>query len=290
MLKNGSKDFKEKIKFLLLLVLVVLSKVFFESIENGITEPKNIILAAAAGFAFSVYIIKVLTKEAFNLFTVQSLFAIITLVLTLGVVISHRLISAYSLCSVLLASVMLLLAQHFYLLPVAAVLSVGIMLLENRPEIQSITMSCVPSVIGISCVCLSEELKKSAVWKKIVFAVSNLIMIASAVKVFYIFRFTVTVHSFVIQIWDSFASFAAIIILAVLAVWAIKTKKSIGEIFGYIVVAAFGIVPTFMEMKYVFVSAMAMFMMLTACAKDGMTADVLFDTAADFLKSKAKKN
>ncbi len=288
MLKNGMKDFKENIKFLPILAVVMLSKIFFEAIESGMTEPRNIVVEIAAGLVFSFYMITALTRKSFGSFTVQSIFAILTVALLLGVVISYRLISFEVLFTVCFASFVIIASQHFYLLPVAAALSLLISFADTMPYIQSAVIICAPAAVAVSCVCLSDELKESAVWKKLVFAAEGLVLFAAAARVLYIFKFTITVHSFVTQIWSSIALLVAAIILLVFAVYAIKSKKSIGEVFGYFVAAAFGVVPAFMDMKYAFLSASVMLMMITLFVREGKTAESLFSSLIKSTASKAK--
>lgn len=289
MLKNISKETKENLKIVPVVFLVMLAKIFFETIENGLTSPAEICLSVAAALAFTAYTFSVITEKGFQRISAQSIFVVATLVITLGFVVSYRLISMHVLMAVLFASLMIIFSQRFCTLPVAALLSVLFAVTENRAEINSLAMNCVPAAIGVSLVYLSDKIKGSKAWQKIVLAVAELIMIASAVRVLYVFRFTITFHSFVTQMWDSIASFVAIAVLVILAVISAAKRKTAGEVFGYLSVAVFGVFPTFMDMKFPLVSAMTMFMMLTACAKEGMTADSVYDNAVKSISSKFKK-
>lgn len=289
MLKNISWDTKEKTKVSLILFFAVFSKIFFETLKVGMNQAEDIFIAAAAAIIFVVYFMTAVTDKAFRLCSAQGISVALMVIAVLSIIISFRLISREMLYSVIFSSVMILMAQHFYLLPVAALFGIVILFLENMPGIQSVLMSGVPAAIGVSCVCLSKQVKDSAIWKKIYFAVVELVMILTAAKAFSSRSNIMVFHNLKTQIWDSAASFAAIILFAALAVFAVKKGRTAGEFFGYIVVAAFGVMPMFMEMKYVLVSAMAMFMTVVVVSKEGNLADIVFDDIVKKICSKKKR-
>lgn len=289
MLKDISWDTKEKIKISLILFFALLSKSFFESIENGYVEPVDIILQIAACLAFTAFLITTLTDRGLNLKSAQGVLAVIMVIITLGIVISYRLISEEMLYSVLFSSVMIMLAQKLYLLPVAALLGFAVSLAESMPEIHSIAISGIPAAVGVSLVYLSDKIKNSALWKKIVFVGIELFMVYTVVSVLETKTGMMTFHNVKTQMWDSVASLAAIIILVALAIFSIVNKRTAGEALGYIAAAVFGVLPITMEMEYAFVSAMSMFMMLVAVAKDGMTADMFFEKTVESVRAKIKK-
>ena len=289
MLKNISWDTKDKLKVMLILFLVTLSKMFFESIENGFTSAFQIVLAIVTSLAFAVFIAISVDEKGFGLASAQGFSAAATVAVALGIVMSYRLISRESMYALLFASVMVLLAQRFYLLPVAAALGFVVSLFPNRLDIYSVAMSGIPAAIGVSCICLSEKIKESPIWEKIVFAVIQLFMIVTASRVFEMHRGIMTFHNVKTQMWDSAVSLVCIIVFIMLAVYFAVKKRNVGEIFGCVAIAAFGIVPITMEMKYVFASAMAMLMALTVVLKEGSAAEMFFDAAVKSVGKKIKK-
>ena len=102
-------------------------------------------------------------------------------------------------------------------------------------------------------------------------------MIAAYGYTVYCRIYTITFHNLKTEIWDSLASVVAIILICAFAVAAIIKRKSVIEIFGYVVLAATGVLPLFMEMKYVLISAMSLFMVLTFASKEGSAADDVFN-------------
>lgn len=288
MLKNISWDTKDKIKVSLLLFLLVEGKIFFESLGSGLITLPLVLLAFAAGVAFTAFLLQNITEKGMKFFSAQGVIIALTVILALGVVISYRFVSRETILILLSASIMVICAQKLYLMPIAIALGAVTVFNVLGSIHDFVGLSCVPAAIGVSCVCLSAEIKQSAIWKKILFAVFELALIALAVKAFYNRRFTISVDSLFFQAWDTIASFFAVIILVVLIVYSIINNKNIIEIFGYIAVAAFGMVSMATEVIYVLPSAMAMFMMLAAVTKEGFTADVAADEAIKLISSKIK--
>lgn len=295
MLKNISWDTKDKIKVSLIMIAAVFCKVLFEAFAHGYMSIwHHVVLVLLVAASFAAFLLVNMTEKSFSLFSAQGIIAAVTVFLVLGMVISYRYVSREALIVIMLSSVSLICARKLYLLPITAV--IGVVTAFNLIPIEIYdyaALSCVPVAVGASCVCLSEEIKKSAVWKKIVFAAMELIMLVSAVNAFYTRRFTFTFHALGTEMWDSIASFAAIIILLSLTVYAIKNKKHIGEIFGYIAPAAFGAVAMTQDGLHAILSSATMFMMIMTVVKDGSTSETAFENAAKSVaksvKSKSKK-
>ena len=290
MSKRISSDFKEKLKYFLIIFLVVLGKVFFETLGRGSVDPLVVLLEVLLSLAFSYFIFTAVDLKDFSLTSLQNIFAIIMIIFTLGVMISYRFISFGMFFAVLLSSVMVLLAQRFYLVPIAVSVAFFISLLDGKSYLQSNAMSCIPAAISVSCVFLSAQIKESALWKKLVFTASQVAMIASVIRVYYKYRFAMTVHSFFAQKWDTIASFVSVIILLILVVYTIKKKRCIGEAFGYFSAAAFAVPSMFMDTNFPMVSGMSLLMIITLFGKEGMPAHEIFTKAVDYFKIKLKKN
>lgn len=301
MIKNVAWDTKEKKISAIIFALIFSSLLFFETMRANFIETSYlyILYAAAAGILFSLFFVTNIEGKWNRVFSAQGILSVATVIVTLGMTLSHRMgtTSKEGFFSLLFTSAVVLLAQNFYLLPVTAVIGAVMSSMASKPEIQSLTLSCIPAAIGISCICLSPKLKDSAIWKKIVFVLVQPVLFASFAYTIYCHRFVITFHSLMTEMWDSAASAIAVVVLFALAVFALIKKKSAGEIFGYLAVALMGVVPMLMEMKYVFLSAMGMYMVLHAASKEGSVADEVFNDTVKFLdprnkkksKSKAKK-
>ncbi len=288
MLKSSSENLKKNLKFIPVVFLLIMGKTFFETVENGLVSAAEIVLVVVMSLVFSLFLLNCLNEKSFSLTSPQSYFIIATLIVSLGFVISYQLISREILWATIIALILNLICRNIHLLPVAAVISVVVSLYETFPIVSISAMTAVPAAVGVACVYNSDKLKNSEVWKKIIFAGSVAVMIASAIKIFNVNRFNITFHSFKAQIWDSIPSFIVIAIILALFVYSIKAKKGIAQTFGYLAVAAFCIVPTFMDMKFPIVSAMTAFMMLVACSGEGTAADELFGSVFKSLSAKAK--
>lgn len=284
-MKNISGNTKNRIITTVILFLAVAVKIFFDSASNGLLTAELIATAAVTSVAFAAFIAVSFSEKGFNSLSGQSVLGAMAVLLAMGIVISYRLASRETLVFVLMASVAVICAQHFNLLAVAALIGVYAAF-ENYDYA---AVSFIPAALGASLICLSAEVKNSAVWKKIVFAALNIVMICAEGYALHMRRYTITFHSLKTQIWDSFGVFAAVIILLALAVYAIIKKRPIGEIFGYVVAAGFGFIPAMMDMTFALSSAAGMFMMLTAAAKNGTAAELASDGAVNAIKSKLKK-
>lgn len=296
MIKNIAWDTKEKKISAVIFMFIISCMLFFEVMRSGHIEITDILLVVAAGVLFSLFFISSIEGKWGRIISAQGIISVLTVIVTFGMTVSQN-TSSTTECFfvVFFASLLYLLAQNIYLLPVSAIIGAVLALLATKPEMQTVAMSCIPGIIGISFIGFSEKLKDSAIFKKIIFAVSQLVVLASYGYVVYCRRFMISLHSLITQVWDTAASFIAVVILITFAVYAIKNKKSVFEFIGYLVVALTGIIPMFMEMKYAFFSATAMFMVLLVASKEGSLADDVFNDAVKLLdpknikKAKTKK-
>ncbi len=290
MLKNISWDTKDKIKISLLIFLAVEGKMLFETVEMGLIRTPVILIALAAGAAFTLFLLFNITEKSVKSLSAQGVFVALTVIFALGALITYKFVSKETLLVLLLASVMAICAKKLYLLPVAVAFGV-VTVFNVFGEIHDfIGLSCIPAVIGISCVCLSSEIKQSSVWKKIVFAVLELALTALAVKSFYNRRFTVSLASLFSHVWDTIGAFIAALIFVALIVYSVVNSKNIIEIFGYTAVASFGIVTMAMESVHALSSAMTMFMVLASVSKEGSSADIAAEEALKSIASLSKKS
>ncbi len=290
MIKNIAWDSKDKKISAVIFTFIISSMLFFEAMRSGRTEITDILIVAAAGVLFSLYFITSVEGKWGRIISAQGIISVLTIVVTFGMTVSQHTTSTEDCFFVVLfASLLFIMAQNIYFLPVSVIISAVLALQVTIPEMQTVAMSCIPGVVGISCIGFSVKLKDSAVWKKIIFAVSQLVALASYGYTVYCHRFMITLHSLITEVWDTAASFIAVVILIAFAVYAIKNKKSVFEFVGYLVVVVTGVVPMFMEMKYAFFSATAMFMVLLWASKEGSLADDVFNDIVKLLNPKNKK-
>lgn len=290
MIKNIAWDTKEKKIAAIIFTVIFMGQLFFETMRVGFNEITEILFIALAGIAFSLFFIISIEGKWNRLLSAQGVISVLTIIVTLGMAESYKVGTStregyYGLFFV---SVALLLVQSFYLVPVAAILGAVTSLMAQEPMIQSAAMFMLPACVALSCICYADKFKEFAVWKKLVFIFAQLVMLAFYGYTVYCRLYTVTFHNLKTEIWDSAAMFVAVIILLAFAVAAIIRKKSVIEIIGYVVLALTGVLPMFMEMKYVLISAMPMFMVLTFASREGSAADDVFNGVLKALDPKNK--
>lgn len=292
MLKNIAWDTKEKKIAAVVFTAVVCGQLFFETMRVGFNEIWHILIIAAAGVAFSIFFITSIEGKWNRLFSAQGIIAAITIIAALGLAESHEVSNATieGVYAMLISSVMLLVAQKIYLLPVAAAIGIVMAISDKHPDIQSVTMFSIPAAIALSCVSCSDKFKELAIWEKIIFALSHVVMLASFGHVIIYLRLhTITLNSFITQVWDSIVSAVAVVILLFLTVATVIKRRSIVQAFGYLLLAILSVIPMFMEMKYALISAMPMFMVLLFASKEGSVADEVFNGIIGLLNPKSKK-
>jgi len=290
MIKNIAWNTKEKKIAAIIFTVIFMGKLFFETMRVGFNEITEILFIALAGIAFSVFFVTGIEGKWNRLLSAQGIISVATIAVTLGMAESYQVSTStregyYGLFFISLA---LLLVQKFYLIPVVAIIGAVMALMKEAPMIQSITIFMIPAAVALSCICHADKFKEFAIWKKIVFIILQLVMFAFFGYSVYFRIYTLTFHNLKTEIWDSAVSFVAIIILLAFAVTAVIRKKSVVEIIGYVLLASAGILPMFMEMKYVMISAMSLFMVLVCASKEGSVADDIFNGIAGLLNPKKK--
>jgi len=291
MIKNVAWDTKEKKISAVIFTVIFLSLYFFETMRASFNEITEILFIALGGILFSLFYITSIEGKWNRLFSAQGIIAVATVVVTLGMAESYSIgtTTTAGMLIMFVAPVFLFMVQKIFFVPVVAIVSVVMASMITKPDIQMMVLTCIPAAIGMSCISFSKEIKESAIWKKIIFAVSQIAMLVSYGYTVYCRRFTITFHSLKTEVWDSVASFIAVIVLLVFAVYALKNKKPAFEIIGYLVIALTGIVPMFMEMKYAFFSAMAIYMVMLRASKEGSLADDVFNDTVKLFNPKNRK-
>lgn len=284
MIKNTQWDIKTKIKTFLILFFTVFLEIFYFAISREWNSASAIIAQIMAAIAFSVFVAFTTTEKGWKLGSPQGILMALSVILLLGVMASSVDLSTDLHMMMIFTSLMLICSQKIMLVPVSAVLSVIVAV-----KYSEIATMCLPAVTGVSLMYLSEELKKSAVWKKILFAVSETVIIGSAVYTFWYRRYFLNINSLVTELWDSVIAVLVITILVVLIVISIKRKRSVFEIAGYIISAAFSVLPMFIYSSYAFPASVAGVMMLVVICRNGLPMEELGEKSLKFICSKIKR-
>lgn len=284
MMKNIQWDTKTKIKTAVIVFLTVFAGIFYESVSRDWTSVKMLISQLAASAAFSAFILVTANEKCYSLKSVQGIVTVISAVLALGIVVSRDFYNDDALRMLFFASVLLICSQSVLLMPAAAAISVF-----AAVKYSGAAVMCMPAVVGAALIYLSSSVKQSPVWKKILLAVSELAVIGAAIYAFYMRRYSLTVHSLVTEIWDSIGLLVAVALLIALAVISVMKKRPVGEIFGYIVSAAFAVIPMFLYRAYALPASAAMLMLFSVICQNGLPAEELGEKALKCVCSKFKK-
>lgn len=284
MIKNAQWDIKTKIKTMLILFFAVYAGIFYFAVENEWKSVQFIVSHIATALAFSAFFVVTLTGKGNSLFSVQGATATAAALIILGLLFTRVYLSNDVMTMMFFLSLMLICSQNIVVLPVTAILSVIVAVKYSGSAVM-----CLPATAGASLIYLSEEIKNSVKWKKVLFAVSEAVIIGATVYTFWYRRYFLTLHSLVTEISDSVISVIAIAILVVLAVESIKRKRPVTETAGYIISAAFSVIPLFMYKSYVVPAGAAMIAMFTVITKDGMLADEIVKNVFKSISSKIKK-
>ena len=284
MMKNIQWDIKTKILTALILFLAVFTAIFFESTSRDWISSKMLVTQLAASVAFSAYILTTADEKTFSLKSVQGFATLLMIAFVFVVGLWRRYYNHDMLRMLFYASTLLICSQTTVLTPVAALISVYLAL-----KLDGVAVICLPAVVGASLIYLSSSVKDSALWKKILFAVSELTIIAAMVCSFYKRRFFLSVHSLVTEVWDSAGLIIAVVFLIALAVVSIIKKRPLGEVFGCIVAAGFAVVPMFMYNAIAIPASSAMLMLLPVVCGSGTLAEEMCENAFCKIKSKLKK-
>lgn len=284
MIKNAQWDMKTKIKTFLVLFFTVFAGIFYFAIGKEWDSAKDIATQLAASLAFSAFVAFTLNEKGNNLFSAQGIFMTVSVFMTLGILVSDINMTSDVIRMLVFMPLILICSQKTVLVPVSALLSVVI-----AAEYSGTAAICLPAAAGVSLIFLSEELKNSAFWKKILVAVSQIVIIGAAVYTFWYRRYSLTVHSLITEIWDSLAIVFSIAVFAALAIASIKKKRQFTETAGYIISAVFSVVPLFMYSAYSFPAGASMIMVLTVICQNGLPLEESGENALKFICSKFKK-
>lgn len=272
MSKTNLSSKKNKIITAVFILLATFSKVLFEFAGKEYLQPGLIALAVLTSIAFTAFFVTAMNEKGFSFLSGQGIFGTIALIMVFFVMMSFRLVDERHTFLILLVSIALLCSQKVVTLPVSAAIVIYMVF-----KSENFVLACAPAVILGSTVYLSSELKGSAVWKKIVFALCELIVLGSLVYEYYVHRFLYNTHALITQLWDSAGSVVAVIFLVAFAVYAIKAKKSVLEITAYIIAAVATAIPVTMTMMFPIASASCMFMALTLACQKSSAAEELTD-------------
>ncbi|MBR4858252.1 MAG: hypothetical protein IKU08_03615 [Clostridia bacterium] len=284
MIKNVQWDMKTKIKTFLVLFFTVFAKIAFWGIGKEWDSGKDIVTQIAASLAFAAFVALTLNEKGNKLFSAQGILMTAATFMTLGVIVSHQNLSSDTIRMLVFMPLILICSQKAVLVPVSAVLSV-----VAAAEYSGTAVMFLSAASGVSLIYLSEELKKSALWKKILVAVSQAVIIGAAVYTFWYRRYSFTVHSLVTELWDSVAIVFSIAVFVILAVVSIKKKRPVTETAGYIISAVFSVVPLFIYSSYAFPAGASMIMMLAVICQNGLLLEELSENALKSVCSKFKK-
>ncbi len=284
MIKNTQWDTKTKIKTAIIIFVATLASIFYVGAGKDWTSSTMLLTQLGACASLAAFIVVTIKSDACTLKSAQGITSLIAVLFVFGVLISNRFLTHEILLMLLYAPLMLICSQFVVLTPVAAAISVLLVL-----KYDGVAVMCLPAVVGSSLIYLSSSVKESALWKKLLFAVSELVIIGAMVYSFWLRRYFLTVHSFVTDIWDSLGLAVAVIILAAIAVFAIIKKRPFGEILGCIAAAAFAVVPMFMYYAYSLPASAAMLMIFPIICQNGLPAEELLSKAMNFIGSKIKR-
>ena len=284
MMKNIQWDTKTKIKTAVILFLTFFAGIFFESVSRNWTSAKMLISQFAAAAAFSAFVLVTAKEKCYSLKSVQGIATVISVVLAFGIVVSRDFYNDDALRMLFFAPVLLICSQSVLLMPVAAVISIF-----SAVKYSGAAVMFMPAVVGAALIYLSSSVKESPIWKKILLAVSELAVIGAAIYAFYMRRYSLAVHSLITEVWDSVGLFIAVVLLIALAVISVINKRSVGEIFGYVVSAAFAVIPMFLYRAYSLPASAAMLMLFPVICQNGLPAEELGEKIFKFVYSKLKK-
>lgn len=284
MMKNIQWDTKTKIKTAVILFLTFFAGIFFESVSRDWTSAKMLISQFAAAAAFSAFVLVTAKEKCYSLKSVQGIATVISVVLAFGIVVSRDFYNDDALRMLFFAPVLLICSQSVLLMPVAAAISIFAAIKYSGTAVMFM-----PAVVGAALIYLSSSVKESPVWKKILLAVSELAVIGAAIYAFCMRRYSLTVHSLITEIWDSVGLFVAVVLLIALAVVSVMKKRTVGEIFGYVVSAAFAVIPMFLYRAYALPASAAMLMLFPVICQNGLPAEEFGEKALKYVSSKFKK-
>ena len=284
MLKNSQWDTKTKIKTALLMFFAIFAGILHESAGREWTSARMIFTQLGAAVAFAAFVAITVNAKAYSLKSAQGISILIMVAFVFLAVISRRYFTHEALLMLLFAPLMFICSQMTVLVPVAAVIGWYVALKHD-----GVAVMCMPAVVGASLVALSAQVEKSPVWKKILFVISEVAIIAAAVFTLYTRRYFITTYAFITDIWDSIGILLVAAMFIALAVVSIKKKRSVGEIVGYILSSAMAAVLMFMSTDYSLTGSCAMLMITPIVCQSGSLAEEIGDKLLEKAGSKIKE-
>lgn len=284
MIKNTSKLTKTRVLAAVITFVVLFLRAIFEISQRGVLSfGKNMFLVFCCA-SFSLFFYLNITEKGEKLISGQGFSGIALLIAIAAGLFSYQIITYEMLLFLAVLSVSALAASSVLLLPVTA--GIGIAIATN---FNISTVAWLPSLIGAALVCYGSRVKGAKLWEKVVFAVSCIVMFATAVYSFYDRRY---MFSF-ISLRANYKCYIPIILVAAilifLAVKSIKNKVFFTDAIGYILPAVTLIVMVTMDVRFVVMNLVsvlaAMFMMF---AKNE-AANKYLDEIIETVKLKYKK-
>lgn len=280
---------KNEILTVLVVFAAVFAKTLYEMSILGPILPETLIRVSVASVAFSVFLLVSFSKSIGRSFTGQDFVGVFALIYTLGVTIEMRVIRFDILTFMVCLSVILLLAKNVYALIAAAVLSVFMSVFINYAAVV-----CIPAAIGVSMVIMAPKFVKAKpaskkkskkaeakpkndnIKEEIIFGVCQAIMFVAAIYAHYVRRFSMAAISFKYNIKLIIPILILDAVLIALTVIAIKKKRPVFEIVGYIIPALFSVMSMFMEYSLVATEASAVFFALfIMCGKGSLAGETV---------------
>ncbi len=223
----------------------------FSFTQYAVFTPRNIPYMLIASAPFAVFIVSKLSQNLRKELKAVDIVAIAVIIYMFRVVL-HDTVMRYSiLIGICLAALSLLLSRNIYALPVAAVLN-----LASTFKFHYATVFSVPLAICLSMVCFSYLFEKKKVKsskkkskkaevevpdykkEKIIFAISEIILFAALAVMVYNRINTVALITFMSNLKYVIPMLIPAVCFVIFAVLAIKDKKPVTHLIGYLVAVA----------------------------------------------------
>lgn len=150
MIKSTKWDTKTKIKTAIIIFVSVLAAIFYVGAGKEWISTNMLLTLLGASVAFSAFIALTVKSEACTLKSAQGITALIAIFFVLGIVVSNIFLVHEILLMLLFAPLMLICSQFVFLTPVAAAISVLLVL-----KYDGVAVMCLPAVVGSSLIYLS---------------------------------------------------------------------------------------------------------------------------------------
>lgn len=243
-------------KELLITGIIILAAFTFRAVfsftQIAVFVAENILYTLIAGIPFAILITSKLSENFRKELKAIDIAAIVVIMYTLAVILHDTVIRFYILTGVGIVAISLLLCQNIYALPVAAVLNLIASFKFGYAAVFS-----VPVTICLSMVCFSYIFEKKKVKsnkkskkakditplpeykkEKIIFALSEIVLFVALAVMIYYRKNTVALITFMSNIKYIIPIMIPAICFVIFAVHAVKNKKPLIEVIGYIVAVA----------------------------------------------------